>query len=131
MPAAMRCLRIYSTADGESHFDEVEIPTSSRQVHPNAAAFEVSANYATTRIRFTRIPAGVRQVDWHTVPERVLTVRLDGSAEYQTSDGDQRHVPAGGFVLFEDTHGKGHKTRHSPEEQTVIWISLPRGLDQP
>jgi hypothetical protein len=131
MEASMKCLRIYSTADGESHFDEVEIPTSSRQVHPNAAAFEVSANYAATGIRFTRIPSGARQVDWHTVPERVLTVRLDGSAEYQTSDGDTRHVPAGGFVLFEPTHGKGHKSQHSPEEQTVIWISLPRGLDHP
>ena len=127
----MKCLRIYSTEDGESHFDDVEIPTSSRQVHPNATAFEVSGNYAATGIRFTRIPSGTRQVDWHTVPERVLTVRLDGSAEYQTSDGDERHVPAGSFVLFEDTDGKGHKSRHSSEEQTVIWISLPRGLDNP
>jgi hypothetical protein len=127
----MKCLRIYSTADGESHFDEVEVPTSSLQVHPNAAAFEVSANYAATRIRFIRIPSGARQVDWHTVPERVLTVRLDGSAEYQTSDGDERRVPAGNFVLFEDTHGKGHRSRHSPEAQTVIWISLPRGFDTP
>jgi hypothetical protein len=67
----MKCLRVYSTADGESHFDEVEIPTTSRQVHPNAAAFEVSAKYAASGIRFTHIPAGARQVDWHTVPERV------------------------------------------------------------
>jgi hypothetical protein len=131
MEASMKCLRIYSAADGESHFDEVEIPTSSGRVHPNAAAFEVSANYVATCIRFTRIPAGAGQVEWHTVPERVLTVRLDGWAEYQTSDGDERLVPAGGFVLFEDTHGKGHKSRHSPEEQTVIRISLPRGLDHP
>src|SRR5215475_1572730 len=117
--------------DGESHFDEVDIPTNSLQVHPNAAVFDVSARYATTHISFTRIPAGAGQVDRHTVPGRVLTVRLDGSAEYQTSDGDRRHVPAGGFVLFEDTHGKGHKTEQSPEQQTVIWISLPHGLDQP
>jgi hypothetical protein len=120
----MKCLRVYSTADGESHFDEVEIPTTSRQVHPNAAAFEVSAKYAASGIRFTHIPAGARQVDWHTVPERVLTVRLDGSAEYQTSDGDERRVPAGSFVLFEDVDGKGHKSLHSPEEQTVLWIRV-------
>jgi hypothetical protein len=127
----MRCLRVYSTADGESHFDEVEIPTRSGKVHPNAAAFAVSANYAATCIRFTRIPSNAGHVDWHTVPERVLTVRLAGSARYETSDGDERHVPAGGFVLFEDTHGKGYKSEHSSEEQTIIWISLPRGLDQP
>jgi len=58
----MKCLRIYSTKDGESHFDEVAIPTSSRQVHPNAVAFDVSANYAATRIRFTRIPPGAEEV---------------------------------------------------------------------
>ena len=46
-----------STADGESHFDEVEIPTTSRQVRPNATAFEVSAKYAASGIRFTQ-PGG-------------------------------------------------------------------------
>jgi len=107
----MKCLRIHSTADGESHFDEVEIPTSSRQVHPKARAFEGPTHYPPTRIRFTGIPAGAQQVDWHTVPDRVLTVRLDGSVDYQTSDGNERHVPAGGFNLFEDTTTKGHKTR--------------------
>jgi hypothetical protein len=29
----------------------------------------------------------MREVAWHTVPEPVLTVRLDGSIEYETSDG--------------------------------------------
>lgn len=120
----MKCPRIYSTADGESHFDEVDIPLFATQVHPNAVSYASSVKYATTHIRFTRIPAGAGQVDWHTVLGRVLTVRLDGSAVYVTSDGDQRHVPAGGFILFEDTHGKGHKTEHSPQEQTVVWISL-------
>jgi hypothetical protein len=131
MEASMKCLRIYATPDGESHFDEVEIPTSPRQVHADTTAFDVSENYPATRIRFTRIPSGAGEVDWHTVRERVLTVRLDGAAVYQTSDGDERRVPAGSFILFEDTHGKGHKSRHSPEAQTVIWISLPRGLDTP
>jgi hypothetical protein len=107
------------------------IPTRSLRGHADAAPFAVSGNYPATRIRFTRIPAGARRVEWHTVPERVLTVRLDGSADYQTSDGDKRHVPAGSFVLFEDTHGKGQRSVHSPEEQTVMWISLPRGLDSP
>jgi hypothetical protein len=125
----VKCLRIYSSVDGESHFDEVEIGTKSMQVHPDAAAFEMSDKYAAAGIRFTQIPAGARHVSWHTVPERVLTVRLNGSAEYETSDGEKRLVPAGGFILFEDTHGKGHRTLHSLQEQTVLWISLPNGLD--
>jgi hypothetical protein len=82
-------------------------------------------------MEFTQIPAGMRQVDWHTVPARVLTVRLTGAVEYETSDGEVRHVCAGEFVLVEDTHGKGHLSRHSSDEQTVLWIRLPDGLDLP
>lgn len=37
--------------------------------------------------------------------------RLDGSVEYETSDGEVRRVQAGSFVLVEDTHGKGHLSR--------------------
>jgi len=99
----MKCLRIYATPDGESHFDEVELPTTKRSVHPDAVPFEVSASYQASRVRLTCIPAGMREVAWHTVPEPVLTVRLDGSVEYETSDGEVRHVQAGSFVLVEHT----------------------------
>jgi hypothetical protein len=127
----MRCLRIYATSDGESHLDEVEIPTTATQVFPDVAPFELSARYPASYIRLTRIPAGMRDVGWHTVPERMLTVRLDGSVEYETSDGEVRYVSAGSFVLVEDTHGKGHISRHSAEGQTVIWIALPNGFVLP
>ena len=128
----MRCLRIYATADGESHFGEVEIPmTAKLTVAPGAKPFQVSNRYLASSVEFTHIPAGMRQVDWHTVPARVLTVRLTGAVEYETSDGEVRHVSAGEFVLVEDTHGKGHLSRHSSDEQTVLWIRLPDGLDLP
>jgi hypothetical protein len=120
----MRCLRIYASPDGESHFDEVDIPTVTRPIFPGAAPFELSAQYPASRIRFTRIPAAMHEVGYHTVPHRILTVRLDGSVEY-------RQVQAAGFVLVEDTHGKGHISRHSAEPQTVIWMALPDSLDPP
>jgi hypothetical protein len=41
----MRCLRIYATPDGESHFGEIDIPTTRRPVFPDAAPFELSAHY--------------------------------------------------------------------------------------
>jgi hypothetical protein len=127
----MKCLRIYATPDGESHFDEIDIPIAARPVMTDIAHFQLSSHYAASRIRFAHIPKGKREVGYHTVPERVLTVRLNGAVEYETSDGQVRRVEAGGIVLVEDTHGKGHISRHSPEEQTVLWISLPNGLDAP
>ncbi len=127
----MKCLRIYATPDGESHFDEIIMPTTKRSVHPDATPFEVSASYPASRVRVTRIPAGMREVAWHTVPEPVLTIRLDGSVDYEVSDGELRHVPAGNFVLVQDIKGKGHLSRHGAEAQTVIWISMPNGLELP
>jgi hypothetical protein len=81
----MKCLRIYATPDGESHFDEIDIPTTKRAAIPNTAPFEISAQYPASHVRFTRIPAAMHEVSFHTVPERVLTVRLDGAVEYETT----------------------------------------------
>lgn len=127
----MKCLRIYAAPDGESHFDEIDIPTAERTVFPDVPPLELSAHYPASHIRFTRIPAAMPEIGYHTVPERVLTVRLDGAVEYETSDGEVRQVQAGRFVLVEDTYGKGHISRHPAGEQTVVWITLPDGLDLP
>jgi len=51
--------------------------------------------------------------------------------EFETSDGEVRQVSAGGFVLVEDTHGKGHISRHPVEGQSLILIALPDGLGLP
>jgi hypothetical protein len=73
----------------------------------------------------------MHEVGYHTVPERVLTARLDGAVQCETSDGEVRLVQAGSFVVVEDTCGKGHISRHSAEARTVVWIALPNGLDPP
>lgn len=127
----MRCLRIYATPDGESHFGEVDIAAAMTPLFPNEAAFALSAHYPASRIRFVHVPAGVCEAGWHTPPGRVLAVWLDGIVEFETSDGELRHVSPGGFVLVEDTHGKGHVSRHPVEGQRLILITLPNGLDLP
>jgi hypothetical protein len=52
--AEMKCLRIYA------NHEEVG--------DPDAVPLEVSASYQASRVRLTRIPAGMREVAWHTVP---------------------------------------------------------------
>jgi len=73
----MRCLRIYATPDGESHFGEADIPTTMKPAFPNEAPFEISAFYAASRIRFTHIPAGVREAGFHRPPDRLLAIWLE------------------------------------------------------
>jgi len=67
--------------------------TAKLAVAPGAKPFQVSNRYLASSMEFTQIPAGMRQVDWHTVPARVLTVRLTGAVEYETSDGEVRQSP--------------------------------------
>jgi hypothetical protein len=74
----MRCLRIYATPDGESHFGEVDIAMTMTPAFPNVAPFERSAYYPASRIRFAHIPAGVREAGFHTPPDRLLAIWLDG-----------------------------------------------------
>jgi hypothetical protein len=132
----MKCLRIFATPDGESHFGEVDIPTTLSRSFPNgapAANYESSrsAFYEASRVRFVHIPAGAREAGFHNPPGRILAIWLDGEVEFETSDGEIRRVSAGKAVLVEDTHGKGHISRHPPEGQNVIQVLLPHGLDAP
>jgi hypothetical protein len=75
--------------------------------------------------------AGVREAGFHTPPDRLLAIWLDGHVEFETSDGEVRRLPAGKAVLVEDTHGKGHISRHPEEGQNVITVILPSGLGAP
>ena len=135
----MKCLRIFATPDGESHFGEVDIAATLTRSFPNDAPVEPSAHYEAwrsafyeaSRLRFVHIPAGVREAGFHKPPGRLLAIWLDGEVEFETSDGQIRRVPAGNAVLVEDTHGKGHISRHPPEGQNVIQVVLPHGLDAP
>ena len=66
----MRCLRIYATPDGESHFGEVDIAMTLTPSFPNeapSAHYEASrsAYYEASRVRFVQIPAGVREAGFH------------------------------------------------------------------
>ena len=125
----MKCLRIFSTPDGHSHFGEVEIDMPLSPLFPNEAPFELSAYYPASQMRFVRIPAGVREAGFHTPPGRLLAIWLDGEVEFETSDGDIRRVAAGTAVLVEDTHGHGHISRHPAEGQNLILVLLPNGLE--
>jgi len=124
----MKCLRIYATRMGSLISVTLIFP---RRQCLSFLMKPRSSHYPASRIRFVHVPAGVREAGWHIPPGRVLAVWLDGIVEFETSDGELRRVPAGNAVLVEDTHGKGHISRHPVEGQSVILVTLPHGLDSP
>ena len=124
----MKCLRIYAPRMGSLISVMLIFP---RRQCLSFLMKPRSSHYPASRIRFVHVPAGVREAGWHIPPGRVLAVWLDGIVEFETSDGEVRRVSAGNAVLVEDTHGKGHISRHPVEGQSVILVTLPHGLDSP
>ena len=76
----MKCLRIYATSDGESHFGEAEIPLSLAELFPDRPRLYLSKQHTASKVRFVRIPAEVKEGGWHTTPERLLAVWLDSKS---------------------------------------------------
>ena len=94
-------VRIYTGSDGQTHFEDVQIP---------AADIQHVAIQAGAHIVFRRFPADYVS-DWHTAPRRQYIFVLSGEMEIGISDGTTRRFGPGDVVLAADLTGQGHTTR--------------------
>lgn len=115
----MHYTRIYSDANGESHFEVVEI-----QLKDNGHLGFVSEVMKAKAIQFRENPADYYW-DFHNAPARQFILLLDGEIEITTSLGEKRQFTAGDILLVEDTEGKGHRTENvKKEKRKSIFIQL-------
>jgi len=123
MITSEKCVRLYADKDGESRFEDIEIPMDAVQYAPPAPAVFLSDPLAASQVVWFRFPA-----DWndaaHPTPRRQLFVVLSGEVEGWTSKGDTRRFKAGDCLLMEDTNGKGHGARPLNGEASAIVIAL-------
>ena len=117
MGAGMNIVRVYTGDDGESYFEDVEIPLGeagrggrlSEMVNAHGVIFrETGADY---------------DLDFHPAPRRQYVVNLTGSVEITVGSGESRVIGAGEILLAEDTSGRGHKSRavgHEPRRCLFI-----------
>ena len=101
----MRVHNLYSDAQGESHFRDIEIDLS----EPRLGGL-LSKPQPVSTLMFRQVPPGV-VLDWHNAPERRYAIVLDGRAQFTASDGEARVLGAGEVILVEDTTGKGHQAK--------------------
>jgi len=121
----MRIIRIYADEYGESRFADAEVPTQSIQMFPQVPPFRLNQFGTPKGVKLFAVPAELNVADWHTAPERQLSVALNGTVEYETSDGEVRRCAPGVIVLVEDTTGRGHITRFDDGEQCFLHIPVP------
>ncbi|HUF10150.1 MAG TPA: hypothetical protein VMO47_12560 [Rhodothermales bacterium] len=101
----MRITRLYSSPDGESHFEEVDI-----DLEDAGEIGSLSEERRVNGIVFRENPPDY-DYDWHNAPRRQYIIMLDGNIEIEVSDGEIRQFTGGDVLLVEDTTGKGHRTR--------------------
>ena len=112
--------RIYSDAQGDSHFEEVQIPLA------DAGTIGCLSEILPAKgIQFREVEP-TYDYDFHTAPQKQYIILLDGEIEIETSLGDKRIFGAGDVLRVEDTTGKGHKTRNlQPIKRRSIFIPVP------
>lgn len=111
--------RIYSDSNGDSHFDDIEIPLK----EAGDIGF-LSDKIPAKEIIFRKVKSSY-DYDFHHAPQRQYIILLDGEIEIETSLGEKRIFKGGDILLVEDTEGKGHKTRNLRNiERKSIFITL-------
>ncbi len=106
-------VRLYTGDDGQSHFEELDLPTGPVAGSPTQAA---------TGISFRKAEPG-EKIDWHPAPRRQYVITLSGQGEIEVGDGTVLRFGPGDVVLAEDLTGKGHLTRvvgNEPRVSTAI-----------
>jgi hypothetical protein len=115
----MKILRIYTGSDGESHFEDIEIP-----LEESGKAGKLSSFQNTTGIVF-RETGPDYDYDWHPAPRRQYVITLSGDVEIEIGDGTKRRLGPGDILLAEDTTGRGHKSRAvNNQPRTSIFVTL-------
>lgn len=113
----MKVTRLYAGPDGESHFEDIDIPLG-----PGDPGERLSEQVKATGIIF-RETTGSFGLSFHHPPRRQYVINLEGQAEIIVGDGTRRVFGPGDIMLAEDTTGHGHITR-ALTPRKCIYVTL-------
>ncbi len=119
---AMKIVRIYTGDDGESHFEDLEIPLAPSRYGQLSELVEAEG------VIFRETPVG-GELDFHVAPRRQFVITLSGVVEVECKDGSARRFGPGDIMLADDTTGRGHITREVEGPRRSIFIPLPDHVD--
>ena len=116
--------RVFSDADGESHFADAEIELGEHDYAPPAPPMFKSYFCSATQVGLLGVPADFHSVR-HPASQRVFVFTLSGSMEETVSDGETRSFGVGDILLNEDTTCKGHDAKISGDGLLAALVELP------
>lgn len=124
----MRVTRFFTTPDGGSAFDELEIPFGAPSRDPWGNAMRIGVAFSSPAVRLFEIAEGAFQ-DWHNAPRRQLCFMLEGVWEIGTTDGEKRRWGPGEAFLPDDVEGRGHTSEVIEGPVRMVFVPLPDEVD--
>ena len=89
----IRCVRIWSGDDGDSHFEEGSIDLAD-----GARGDRLSGKATTTSISFQETKSG-GTFAWHDAPIRQFVITLSGTLDFRTRKGEHFAIRPGDILL--------------------------------
>ena len=122
----IRCVRIWSGADGESRFEEGAIDMAG-----GARGDLLSGKTGVTSVSFQETRSG-GTFAWHDAPARQFVITLSGTLDFQTRKGEHFILKPGDILLAEDTTGGGQSWRLVDDEPwRRVYVILAPGASVP
>jgi len=116
----MKITRLFTGGDGQSHFEDIEIP-----LNPKGDVGALSEEIKSKGIIF-RETGGEYNYDWHNTPARQYVIMLEGEVEIEVGNGTKRVFGTGDILLAEDVTGQGHISRAvNGHPRRSMFVTLP------
>jgi hypothetical protein len=116
--APLTLTRLYTSPDGQSHAEQVELkmaPSTLRSGLDEAEPLKIPG------AKIMRWPSGYVW-EWHNATHRQYVVTLSGEGEVEVAGGKKMRIHPGQVVMAEDVGGKGHITRSVGSEDLVLLL---------
>lgn len=122
----IRCVRLWTGNDGNSHFEEGTIDLS------RGARGDVLSNVAAAASLFFQETRSGGSYEWHQDPVPRFVITLSGTLEFETRGGERFTIRPGDILLAEDNSGTGHRWKLIGDEPwRRAYVVFPTGAALP